>query len=77
MVEASLSDGLMSYPGHLFGMSYSSAEIQSMSSTAPADWARIISVLCGVCMQRKNKYTKQKNNVICRNTMTVVVVVGG
>ena len=36
---ASPSDCLMSYPGHLFGMSYPYAEIQTVYSTAPADWA--------------------------------------
>ena len=34
------SDYLMSYLGHLFGLgSYPSAEVQSMYSTALADWA--------------------------------------
>ena len=36
----SLSDCLVSYPGHSFGGgSYPSAEKQSVYSTAPADWA--------------------------------------
>ena len=39
---ASLSDCLMSYPGHLSGKSYPSAGIQSVYSTAPVDWALII-----------------------------------
>ena len=33
------SDCLVSYPGHSLG-SYPSAEVQSVYSTAPADWAR-------------------------------------
>ena len=33
------SDCLVSYPGHLLGVSYPSAEVQSVYSTAPADWA--------------------------------------
>ena len=33
------SDCLVSYPGHSFGVFYSSAEVQSVYSTAPADWA--------------------------------------
>ena len=38
----SLSDGLMSYLGHsLEKESYSSAEMQSVYSTAPADWTII------------------------------------
>ena len=37
--EASSSDCLVSYPGHLLGESYPSAEMQSVYSTAPANWA--------------------------------------
>ena len=37
-VGVSSSNGLMSYPGHSLGVSYSSAEMQSEYSTAPADW---------------------------------------
>ena len=33
------SDCLVSYPGHSLGGSYPSAEVQSVYSTAPADWA--------------------------------------
>ena len=33
------SDCLVSYPGHFLGESYPSAEMQSMYTTAPADWA--------------------------------------
>ena len=36
---ASLSDCLVSYPGHSLEESYSSAETQSVDSTAPANWA--------------------------------------
>ena len=39
--EASPSNCLVSYPGHSFGKSYPSAEMQSMYSTVPADWAII------------------------------------
>ena len=38
-VGALPSDCLMSYPGHSLGDSYPSAEMQSVYSTAPADWA--------------------------------------
>ena len=40
MTEASPSGCLVSYPEHSLEESYSSAEIQSECSTAPADWAR-------------------------------------
>ena len=33
------SDCLVSYPGHFLVGSYPSAEVQSVYSTAPADWA--------------------------------------
>ena len=36
MTGVSLSDGLMSYPGHLVGESYPSAEMQLVHSTALA-----------------------------------------
>ena len=36
---ASPSDCLMSYPGHSLGESYPSAEMQSLYSATPADWA--------------------------------------
>ena len=39
ITEASLSDCLMSYPGHLLWESYLSAEMQSVYSTASGDWA--------------------------------------
>ena len=42
ITEASPSDCLVSYPGHSLGESYPSAEIQSVYSTGPANWA------CGV-----------------------------
>ena len=35
-------DGLGSHPGHSFGESYPSAEMQSVCSTAPADWAKTL-----------------------------------
>ena len=37
------SNCLVSYPGHSFGESYPSAEKQLVYSTAPADWAKIVS----------------------------------
>ena len=36
---ASPSDCLVSYAGHSLGVSYLSAEMQSMYSAAPANWA--------------------------------------
>ena len=39
IIEASLSDCLESYLGHSLGESYSSVEMQSLCSAAPADWA--------------------------------------
>ena len=39
ITEVSPSDCLVSYPGHSFGESYLSAEMQSVYSAAPADWA--------------------------------------
>ena len=38
--RASPSDSSMSYPEHLLGESYPSAEMQLVYSTAPADWAQ-------------------------------------
>ena len=37
IIRTSLSDCLVSYPGHLLGVSYLSAEVQSVYSTAPAN----------------------------------------
>ena len=34
------SDCLVSYPGHSLGVSYPSAEVQSVYSTATAHWAK-------------------------------------
>ena len=39
IIGASRSNLLVSYPGHLLGESYPSAEIQSVYPTAPTDWA--------------------------------------
>ena len=40
IIGAVPSDALISYPGHPFGVgSFPSAEIQSVYSTAPAEWA--------------------------------------
>ena len=40
MVGTSQSDRLISYPGYSLVGSYSSAEMQLVYSTAPANWAR-------------------------------------
>ena len=40
ITEASLSDYLMSYLGHLLGESYPSAGMQPVYSTAPANWTK-------------------------------------
>ena len=40
-VGASPSVSLMSYPGHLLGKFHPSAEMQSVYSTAPANWASL------------------------------------
>ena len=39
---APLSDCLVSYPGHLLGESYPSAEMQLVYSIVPVDWAKIV-----------------------------------
>ena len=39
--SSSITDCLVSYPGHLFGESYPSAEMQSVYSRAPIDGAKI------------------------------------
>ena len=39
ITRASTSDCLVSNPGHSLRVSYSSAEMQSVYSAAPADWA--------------------------------------
>ena len=39
ITEASPSDCLVSYPEHSLGKSYPLAEMQSVYSSAPADWA--------------------------------------
>ena len=40
------SDCLVSYPGHSLGESYPSVEVQSMYSTAPANWAKVRRYFC-------------------------------
>ena len=45
ITEASPSDFLVSYQGHSLGESYLSAEIQSVYSAVPADWAHKLLVL--------------------------------
>ena len=43
ITRTSPSDCLVTYPGHsLGGGSYPSAEVQSVYSTAPSDWAMIL-----------------------------------
>ena len=39
IIKASPLDCLLTYPGHLLGKSYSSAEMQAVYSIAPGDWA--------------------------------------
>ena len=47
IIGTSLSDCLVSYPRHSLGKSYLSVEMQSVYSTAPADWAlRILLTKC-------------------------------
>ena len=41
IIYTSPSDCLVLYRGHSFGRCYVSAKIQSVYSTAPADWARV------------------------------------
>ena len=43
ITRASPSDCLVPYPGHLLGKSDPIAEMQLVYSTAPADWAKILS----------------------------------
>ena len=45
-IEASPSDGLMSYPGYLLEVS---AEMKSVYSTTPADWAVHRQILLFTC----------------------------
>ena len=46
---------LVSYPGHsLVGWSYPSAEMQSVYSTAPADWARRWQLVAHVIQQQRS-----------------------
>ena len=46
------SDCLVSYRGHsLGGGSYPSAEVQSVYSTAPADWAFFVGVVCSIMLE--------------------------
>ena len=40
ITEASTSDCLVSYPEHLLEESYPSADMQSVNSAAPANWAK-------------------------------------
>ena len=44
ITEASPSNSLMSHPGHTLEESYPSAEMQSVYSIVPADWAKNISL---------------------------------
>ena len=43
--EASLLDDFISYPGHSFEEFFSCTKMQSVYSTAPADWADKLFVL--------------------------------
>ena len=61
ITEPSPSNGLLPYPGHSFGKSYSSAKTQLVYSTAPADWALqriiIISYFKSCDRLKKNTFT--------------------
>ena len=57
VTETSPSDYLVSYLGHSLEEPYSSAEIQSVYSTAPADWTSVCVCVCVCC----NKYEKKKH----------------
>ena len=48
IIGATLSDSLVSYPGHTFEESYSSTEMQSVYSTTLADWAVSIMILSSI-----------------------------
>ena len=64
---ASQSDCLASYPGHPLGggESYPSAEIQSVYSTSPADWAD------------NNKNEVNSLNIVSNNKGSFVIVTHG
>ena len=61
-IWTSASDFLVSYSGHSLGESYSSAEKQSVYSTAPADWAIVFSVI--IFILYKKKYSGTSYDVI-------------
>ena len=54
ITEALPSDCLVSYPGHSWGWSYPSSEMQSVYSKAPAECS-------GKNCRRKKNYLKKKN----------------
>ena len=64
----SLSDCLVSYPGHSLRRSYPSAEVQSVYSTAPADWVIVLdrNTFNHITVQR-NDYRQMK--VLLKNAM--------
>ena len=49
LLKASPSDCLVSYPGHMFGESYASVEMQSVYSVAPADWTTLLGGVLPLC----------------------------
>ena len=64
------SDGLVSYSGHSFGRSYSSTEIQSVYSWAPANWFRGNSLVGGlqdVHLQGVYPFSQMKS--VCSTTL--------
>ena len=52
---------IVSYPGHSMGFFYSSAEMQSVYSIAPADWAKV-----SVCKSLV-LYRNIRNVLLCVN----------
>ena len=67
------SDCLVSYAGHSLGGSYPSAEVQSVYSTAPADWA-IHRVKCQTVLFQIIKFSistqfKLQNSSISSNSV--------
>ena len=57
------SDCLVSYPGHSLGESYTSAEIQLVYSTAPADWLHVCVYFVSVCLTHKSTWCNGLNDL--------------
>ena len=68
ITRASLSDCLVSYPGHSVGESYLSAKMQLVYSTAPANWAQAWTEVCHRIYggwEVQAKWNWQKKCVMC------------